>query len=340
MAPAALGRYKAILDGTETAKYLLAKSSTVSADLSAPAEDLWAAHRRCTETIDRDGDVSVLDLKVELASRLRSPCMTCERRCGARRALGEAGHCGVLGARVASEFLHIGEEPDLVPSYTVFFSGCTFDCAYCQNWDISTRPGAGVEVPPERMARMIEERAGDASGHGHGMTRGGRARNVNWVGGDPTPDLLYVLQTLRECEADLPQVWNSNMYLTVEAMALLDGVVDVYLTDFKYGNDECAMRLSDAPDYMRVVTRNHLTARGQAEMIVRHLVLPGHVECCTRPALTWISEYLKDVKVNVMGQYRPEHRAREHTELSRGLLASEYREALRIADDLGLEPAD
>ena len=90
------------------------------------------------------------------------------------------------------------------------------------------------------------------------------------------------------------------MYLSEESMALLEGVVDVYLTDFKYGNDACASRLSNAPDYLRIVARNHLLGRAHAEMMIRHLVLPGHVECCTRPVLTWIASTLKEVKVNVM----------------------------------------
>jgi putative pyruvate formate lyase activating enzyme len=165
----------------------------------------------------------------------------------------------------------------------------------------------------------------------------GRARNVNWVGGDPTSNLPFILTVLRECSADIPQVWNSNMYLTEESMRLLDGVIDVYLTDFKYGNDKCALRLSNAPEYMRIVTRNHLMAKKNAEMIVRHLVLPGHVECCTLPALTWISENLKDVKVNVMSQYRPEHRAREFPELSGYLTEEDYYRSLKIAERLGLD---
>lgn len=282
----------------------------------------------------------MLALKAELARRLHAECTICERRCRTRRSDGEQGHCGVLEARIASEFVHMGEEPDLVPSYTVFFAGCTFDCVFCQNWDISTRPRSGVVIPPDELAHMIEMRSGVAGSNGHAPRPPGGAKNVNWVGGDPSSNIAYILQTLCECEANIPQVWNSNMYLTEESMALLDGVVDVYLTDFKYGNDACASRLSNAPDYMRIVTRNHLLAKSHAEMIIRHLVLPGHVECCTRPALSWIATNLEDVKVNVMAQYRPEHRAREYPDISRRLRTSEYEEAVKIADGLGLELTD
>jgi len=267
-----------------------------------------------------------LDLKAELAKRALSSCDLCERRCGADRAAGEKGHCGVLEARICSEFLHMGEEPDLVPSYTIFFAGCTFNCVFCQNWDISTRPEAGAMVEPEDLATMIEARArGDAHGR---SGPAGRARNVNWVGGDPTSNLHFIFDVLRRCNANIPQVWNSNMYMTEKTMRLLDGVVDIYLTDFKYGNDMCAERLSNAKGYMGIVTRNHLLARNQAEVIIRHLVLPNHFKCCTEPVLRWISENLRDVKVNVMAQYRPEHRAPTSRMISGSTLRTERSLAL------------
>lgn len=336
----ALERYYSILHGKETARYLSTKESYLDADLSGPTESLWDMHLRFLGGGASSGRTDRLSLKIELARRLHSRCTICEHRCGARRAEGEVGHCGVLEARIASEFIHTGEEPDLVPSYTIFFAGCTFDCVFCQNWDISTRPTSGVVISPRNLARMIEDRVGTPDKEVPRGLRSEPARNVNWVGGDPSSNLLYILRSLSECQANIPQVWNSNMYLTEDAMALLDGVVDVYLTDFKYGNDDCALRLSKVPEYMRIITRNHLLARKNAEMIIRHLVLPGHVECCTRPALTWIASNLKDVKVNVMAQYRPEHKARDHSEISRRLHVDEYEKAVDIADGLGLEPAD
>jgi len=337
MSSAALSRYYSILDGDERARYLLSKEIMVDADLASDENSLWKVHYE-TATRKVGGETSLLDVKTELGRRMLLSCRLCERRCLANRSKGGKGHCGVLGSRISNEFLHMGEEPDLVPSYTIFFSGCTFNCVFCQNWDISTRPEGGVVVGPAELARKIELRARTAPGRYLGFE--GRARNVNWVGGDPTSNLPFILQVLIECSANLPQVWNSNMYLTEEAMQLLDGVVDIYLTDFKYGNDKCALKLSNAPDYMRIVQRNHILAREQAEMIIRHLVLPGHIECCTEPVLRWIAENLDNVKVNVMAQYRPEHRAREFEELSRALRMAEYGKAMRIADQLGLDLCD
>jgi putative pyruvate formate lyase activating enzyme len=163
------------------------------------------------------------------------------------------------------------------------------------------------------------------------------ARNVNWVGGDPTSNLKFILEVLTSSETNLPQVWNSNMYLTEETMKILDGVIDVYLTDFKYGNDGCGQRLSKVERYWEITTRNHLLACEQAELIIRHLVLPNHVECCSKPILDWIAENLKNVRINVMAQYRPWHQASEYPEISKSLNPSEFLEARNYAYSLGLD---
>ncbi len=254
------------------------------------------------------------------AHKILEDCHFCERRCGVDRTRGERGYCGVGKAGIASRFLHHGEEPELVPSFTVFFSGCTMKCLYCQNWDISQNPKSGVYVEPEQLAGEIS-------------TIG--ARNVNWVGGDPTPNLYYILQVLAICERSIPQIWNSNMYCSREAMELLDGVMDVYLTDFKYGNDTCAKRLSDAPNYLEIVKRNHLLAYKQGDVLVRHLVLPNHFECCTKPILRWLSENLPNARINIMDQYRPEWRAHEVQELMHKPL-QEYRDAVKLGTELEL----
>ncbi|MGQ9583506.1 MAG: radical SAM protein [Thermoplasmatota archaeon] len=272
-----------------------------------------------------------LEDRIERAEALASPCGLCERACGADRRGGRRGFCGVGPTLVASEFLHFGEEPELVPSHTVFFAGCTFRCVFCQNWDISQSPGAGREVPPAELARRVKE---------------GGGINVNWVGGDPTPHLVHILRVLRELqglEVNLAQVWNSNMYMSEGAMAILDGVIDVYLSDFKYGSDACAERLSGAKGYLEVVRRNHLLASRQCEILLRHLVMPGHLECCTRPVLEWVADSLpRDVlRVNVMDQYHPDYlvlrNPGSYPELSRRLSRREFLEAHRLARGLGLD---
>ena len=274
---------------------------------------------------------AALDGKLRQAGELASPCRLCERRCGADRKGGKAGVCGVLEPRVSSEFLHFGEEPELVPSHTIFFAGCTFRCAFCQNYDISQDPECGAQISSAELANRIE--------------RGGGI-NVNWVGGDPTSNLEYILHVMYELKAlkfNIAQVWNSNMYLTEEAMGVLDGVIDVYLSDFKYGNDRCAKRLSGVDRYFEVVSRNHRLASKQCEILLRHLVMPGHVECCTKPVLDWVAKNIPNevIRVNVMDQYHPDfmvlREKEKYPELARRLKMQEYLEAYENARKLGLD---
>jgi len=272
-----------------------------------------------------------LDLKLALAESILRDCRFCERRCGADRAGGETGFCGVgRESRFASQFLHMGEEPELVPSHTIFFSGCTFACAYCQNWDIAMHPGSGAKADPRLLAQVLEE----------GLQHG--SRNANFVGGNPDPHLhtiLAIVRGLGEAASHLPMVWNSNMFTSKEAMRILDGVMDIWLADFRYGNDECARRLSDVDGYLEVVTRNLRLAAGSGEVMIRHLVLPGHRDCCTEPIMRWVSENLPGVYYNLMFQYRPEYRASLHPGMDRRLTAEERQEALELARRYRLVPA-
>ncbi len=342
-----LERYFSVMEGELPAQFLIAKRVPVRVGLDAADADLWRAHagalkrhRKLLSRIDAGEErlyaldpvsPSLMDLKVELAKRVLKECHFCEHSCGVDRTAGERGICGVgERARVSSEFVHYGEEPELVPSHTIFFSGCTFDCQFCQNWDISQSPDAGAETSPEALSSTVDAH------------RRGGSRNVNWVGGDPTPNMPTVLAALAGCSESVPSVWNSNMYLSMDAMKLLFGTQDVYLTDLKYGNDDCALKYSKVPGYWGPVARNHRLAFADAEVIIRHLVLPGHVECCTRPVLEWIAAELgTGVRVNIMGQYRPAGRVGRHPEefpdLKRSPTGEEMDRAFQIADDLGLE---
>jgi putative pyruvate formate lyase activating enzyme len=127
------------------------------------------------------------------------------------------------------------------------------------------------------------------------------------------------------------------MYMSIETMELLDGVIDVYLADFKYGNDRCAARLSKVDRYLEVVSRNHLIASNQGDMIVRHLMLPGHLECCTLPVLDWLAKNTPNAAVNIMGQYHPAHHALEHPELRQGVSEENLSIARKHAAELGLK---
>ncbi|MCL4430271.1 MAG: radical SAM protein, partial [Chloroflexi bacterium] len=126
-------------------------------------------------------------------------------------------------------------------------------------------------------------------------------------------------------------------YYSQETAQLLAGFVDVYLLDFKYGPGDCAQRISDAANYWEVCTRNHLEAKRYGELLVRVLVLPRHLDCCTKPILLWIAEHLGvKTRVNVMFQYRPQWRANEVPELRRKLTGAEMEKALQLAEQAGL----
>jgi len=304
-----LDRYNKISSGKLDPYYLRAKARDEQKDRSNyKMAELWS---ELTEQ-SKDG-VPSLELKRELADRMLENCIFCERRCGVNRKLGGSGACGVLESKISSVFLHMGEERELVPSHTVFFAGCNLNCVFCQNYDIS-HLNQGRKVPAEVLADRIQN---------------GGGKNVNWVGGDPTPNIPYILEVLNLISVSLPQLWNSNMYISEEAMEILSGLMDVYLTDFKYWDEECAERLSKVRNYTSVVKRNHLHAEETGDLIIRHLVLPGHLDCCTKPLLEWIDSELKDPRVNIMSQYRPVWEADKY-EIGRQLSSEERSEIRRL----------
>ncbi len=269
---------------------------------------------------------SRLGAKIEEAFGILEACELCSRKCHIDRTEGERGDCRV-GNRmsVSSWFDHYGEEPFLVPSFTIFFHCCTFACQFCQNWEISQ-----IEVPGESYVVSERELAQIIDAHSY-------CKNVNFVGGEPTPYLPFILRTLSYVKSNVPVVWNSNFYMSEKSMELLRSVVDVYLSDFKYGNDECALRLSGVPDYSEIVRRNHLLARADSEMVIRHLILPNHVECCTKPVLEFIAKQLGDlVVVNLMDQYRPCYKAARYPDINRRITIEEFETSVNYARKLRL----
>ena len=341
-ARASLARYFSVMTDDKPAKFMIAKRIEADFSQEDPLPELWRTHDKLTEefykiqgeidarklTLDDLGEPerSYLDLKIAIATRILERCHFCVRRCGVNRLKGERGYCGCgLEAMVSSIFEHMGEEPELVPSGTIFTMGCTMRCLHCQNWSISQWYESGDPYTPKELAGAVER-----------LRRSG-CRNVNLVGGEPTPWLQRWLLTFKHVEVNVPVVWNSNSYYSKETAKLLAGFADVYLLDFKYGSDECAVRISDAPGYWEACTRNHLYGKKYGELIVRVLVLPRHLECCVKTILNWIAENLgKETRTNVMFQYRPEWRAHRIPELQRRLIPSEIDRAIELAKEAGL----
>lgn len=318
-----LSDYFDILEENRTVKFLQCKDVPINFNSKDTNEDLWKIHDATIKNLkisDVRPDQSLLDLKIEIAKRIFEKCHFCERRCNINRNI-KSGNCGVKQPRIASEFLHIGEERVLVPSHTIFFSGCTFHCVFCQNWDIS-QVNSGIYINPKKLVDIIHKRNLQGS------------KNVNWVGGDPTPNLFYILKIMKELEDNIPQVWNSNMYCSSETMGLLDGIIDLYLTDFKYGNDKCAKRLSKVENYIEIVTRNHQFAHENGVMIIRHLVMPNHVDCCSKKIMEFISKNLPNACVNIMAQYRPEYHAYDYDDIAKHVSMNDVLEVEEYANKL------
>lgn len=273
-----------------------------SAALAASDEaSLWAAHASAMEALRGErtrppahGEASLLDVKVELARRLLGPCRLCWLRCPVDRRAGRTGACGLgAGLRPYQDFLHLGEELELIPTHAVYLAGCNYRCAYCSDWTHVERPAQHAEVAPAVLARSIE------------ACRAAGALSLSLVGGLPDVNLPAILAALQAARCSVPVVWNSNMSATAEAHDLLEGVVDAYVADLKYGSEACAQAGSAVKGSLAVAHQNLRRVAREAYLIVRHLVLPGHVECCALPALDWLAEHLPGVRVNLMDQYRP-----------------------------------
>jgi putative pyruvate formate lyase activating enzyme len=341
-AQASLARYFAVMQDEKPAKFMTAKRLPAVFGRDNSEAELWEKHavltkefHRAEEEMDsgrirleemQTPEKSYLDLKIEIANRILRSCHFCTRRCGANRTEGELGYCNCgRDISVSSIFEHMGEEPELVPSGTIFTMGCTMRCKHCQNYTISQWMEVGEIYKPERLAGEVER------------LRANGCRNANLVGGEPTPWLQQWLETFRHVRASVPIVWNSNSYYSPETAQLLAGFADVYLLDFKYGPNECAARISDAPDYWTICASNHLEAKKYGELIVRVLVLPNHLECCTKPILDWIAKNLgTETRVNLMFQYRPEWRAYDVPGLSRRLARDETEKTAQLAKAAGL----
>jgi len=335
--PLYLARYLGVMRDRLPSQFLISRSICVDFDRDPPIKELWEMHdeamksfREMKERITSIKELpppaasSLLDLKVAIANKILENCHFCERRCGANRKKKKTGYCRLDAvSRYSAEFLHQGEEPELVPSHTIFFTGCNFTCVYCQNWDISQAPQRGTPILPQDLARIITIRRASGS------------RNVNFV--TPTPHTHTILKILNALKVNVPVVWNSNMYHSKEIARLLEGVVDVYLGDLRYGNDDCARIYSNAPDYWNIVTRNFLTAYTSSDILLRQLVLPGHLDCCTAPIVKWTKENIPKVRFNLMFQYRPNYRAYEYPEINRSLMPVEIQKALEIVKEAGLE---
>ena len=288
--------------------------------------------------LERSGE---LERREQALWALFEPCRLCPRLCGANRASGMGGACTAAeNFKVASFGPHFGEEAPLrgrQGSGTIFFSNCNLLCVFCLNWQIAHR-GDGRQTSHAELANMMLD-----------LQRRG-CHNINLV--TPTHLVPHLIKALRIAIAEglhVPLLYNSSGYESLEVVKLLDGVVDIYLPDFKYQDSAIAARFSEgAPDYTRhaaaaikemhrqvgvLQVTNGVAQRG---MIIRHLVMPENL-AGTDVFVRWVaSELSPDTHVNIMSQYTPLFRAHEHPPLDRRITQEEFAQAMHWAREAGL----
>ncbi len=270
-------------------------------------------------------------------------CTICPRNCGVNRLEDEIGYCGTgAKARISSAFSHYGEESPLVGwhgSGTIFFSGCNLRCAFCQNDDISHRPGNGKLVDGDELAEImfsLQERG---------------CHNINFV--TPThvtPQIVAAIRAARDLGLTVPTVYNCGGYEKRETLEALEGMIDIYMPDAKFFDASACGQYFNAPDYPDKVreallemhrqvgvldTVNGIARRG---LLIRHLVMPGYRED-SLAMVEWIARNLgKGTVINIMEQYRPVFRASEFPEINRRPDHGDWKDIRKRAVEVGLNP--
>ena len=282
-----------------------------------------------------------LDKRVKEARELLKSCHVCARHCGVNRLEGELGVCKTgPGVPIASYGPHHGEENVLRGSNgsgTIFFSSCNLKCRYCQNYDIS-QIRRRDESPPHHLAEIMLE-----------LQRMG-CHNINLVSPSHiVPQIIAAVAIAAKEGLRLPLVYNTGGYDSMESLALLDGIIDIYMPDMKYSSEAYGKKYSKIKNYpavnQRAVKEMHrqvgdlvLDKNGLAvrELLVRHLVLPNGLAGSGRVMHFLATEVSKGTYINIMDQYYPSHKAADYPELSRRITPNEFEEVMETARREGL----
>ncbi|MHA1799585.1 MAG: radical SAM protein [Candidatus Helarchaeota archaeon] len=344
-----LERYYDILNEKKIANYLIMKRLGAEVSDTRNLPNLWEIHSelqdefiKLRKKVDNKQvkfedlkipEYSYLDLKIDIARIILSDCHFCERNCRIDRIKGDLGYCKIdTTPYISSVHLHYGEEAPLIPSGTIFFCGCTFSCVFCQNFDISSDPRNGIEMSSKKLAQQANY-----------LKKHEQARNINYV--SPLAHTAAIIESLKHQTENVAQLWNSNHYCSLDTMYLINDLMDFWLPDFKYGNDDCALKYSNVKNYFTVLTRNlkmnyeHFGEEESKNTIIRILVLPNHLECCMFPILEWIADNIPKVLINIMAQYRPSYkvpRNNQYKEINRRPSQDEMIKVRKRATELGL----
>lgn len=273
-----------------------------------------------TSCSPRTSRAEVAAARVRAARLLLGNCRLCAHDCGVNRLAGQTGRCQASAdACFFSAQTEVSDETELIPAFAVALSGCDLRCDFCitgaSSWN--SRAGARFSAAEVAARAVVALRAG--------------ARTIMVLGGEPTIHLPSVLDLVSRLPATATLVWKTNAHGSAQARTLLDGMFDVWLADLKFGNDTCAGRLARTPNYVRPARENLLWANDHSHLIVRHLLMPGHVDCCWRPAAEWLAEALPGVKVSLRTGFWPAWQAGRHAEFRSPAAASHEARAGEIA---------
>jgi len=280
--------------------------------------------------------------RAQTARAALANCRLCAHECGVNRLAGELGLCRAgAEARFFLAQSEVTDELELIPTFAIALSGCDLRCDFCitgaESWNprsgdaLAATRGKGAASTRLRRDVATTELAAQAKA---ALADG--ARTVMILGGEPTIHLPAALELVSHLPDDAKLVWKTNAHGSVQARELLDGLFDVWVADYKFGNDDCAQRLAKISDYASVVRENLLWANAHSELIVRHLLMPGHLDCCWRPVAEWLLENLPGVKVNLRSGFWPAWRSARHAELRSTVSEDETRRAWQVAEHYGL----
>jgi putative pyruvate formate lyase activating enzyme len=263
--------------------------------------------------------------RLDAARAALADCHLCAHHCGVNRLAGEKGLCHAgAEVRTFSVQTEVSDELELIPTFAIAFAGCDLRCDFCITGGPSWNPRAGESLTVSELATRARS----------ALARG--ARSIMILGGEPTIHLPTALELVAALPDSATLVWKTNAHATATSRSLLDGMFDVWVADYKFGNDTCAQQLARVADYSRVIRENLLWANDHSELIVRHLLMPGHIECCWKPVAGWVAAELPGVKVNLRSGFWPAWHSARHSELRRTVSEIENEHALQIARECAL----
>ena len=317
-----------------TPKRSLLRRVRVRGSLPDDVRSLESLHQDVVTNPEKytDGDttegLSVFELKDYIMKKYLAKCLLCGLLCGG--SFARKGRCPMTRpARYHHHFVHLGEEAEIGRTLVIELTGCNMRCKFCQKGEL-IRTARG-RLLGKRLWNGIAREYDPAD-----------YCNISFLGGNPDQSIVGVLEFLNsgpEWSYNIPIVWHTNGYSTPSLYNLLRGLVDVWVVDFKYFDDRCSVSCSEAPRYVECAKQALETIcelSPDVPVIVRHLILPGHWECCQKPLIEWLEGLKNQTLVHLMDQYRPAWKAAASVDLDRTITSSEKGRVEKLAASRGL----